>query len=80
MDTSAGLLEVMTILTCFVFVSALALALADAEAEALADAAVSAALAKRSYSSWVRSCFQLPFCETNRVRRSEPRTVRQGNS
>jgi hypothetical protein len=46
-------------------------ALADAESEALAEAAVSLALAKRSYSSWVRSCFQSPSSRTNRVKRSE---------
>src|SRR5215218_10309481 len=66
-DTSAGLLELMTILTCLVF--ALALALADAESEVLADTLV--VLAKRSYSSWVRSCFQLPSSKTNWVKRSE---------
>src|SRR5688572_9064769 len=53
------------------------LGVAEGEAECEAEEAVEVALAvavasaKRSYSAWVSSCFQLPFSKTNCVVRSE---------
>jgi hypothetical protein len=53
------------------------LGVAEGEAECEAGEAVGLALAlavasaKRSYSAWVSSCFQLPFSKTNCVVRSE---------